>query len=90
MNKRQTRVYRFETLHHDRESVLSLAPLNTLLTRAQKDLPPQVACPPEDASDELASKLIAGVRLQFKRSHPAHWIGSALRLEFKETAGNDV
>lgn len=90
MNKRSNRSPLFETLHQDRDNLLSLTPLNTMLTQAQKDLPPRVACPLDDASDELPVKLMAGIRLQFKRSHPAHWIGSSLRLEFKEMVDRDV
>lgn len=90
MNKRLNRSPLFETLQHDRDSLLSLSPLNTVLNEAQKDLPPRVAFRLDDASDELAVKLIAGIRLQFKRSHPAHWIGSSLRLDFNETADRDV
>jgi hypothetical protein len=90
MNKRQNRTYRFETLHHGRDSVLSLLPLNMMLTHAQKDLPARVVSQSEDASDELVLKLIRNVKTQFKRSHPAHCIGSSLRLEMKETVEPDV
>ena len=90
MNKRSNRSHLFETLQYNRDSLLSLSPLSTMLTQAQKDLPPRVAPQLDDASDELAVKLMAGIRLQFKRTHPAHWIGSSLRLEFKETAERDV
>ncbi|HJS18111.1 MAG TPA: hypothetical protein VJ785_05160 [Anaerolineales bacterium] len=90
MNKRQNRVYRFETLHHNRDNALSLLPLNTLLTKAQKELPPRLVIAPDDASEELALKLMAGVKLQFKRTYPAHWIGSPLLFGLNETAGTDV
>lgn len=90
MNKRFTRIDRFETLHHNRDSVLSLSPLNTLLTKAQKDLPPHVVPQPVDQGEELASQLIAKVRHQFKRSYPAHWLGASLRFRAEEMAGPDV
>lgn len=90
MNKRQNRTYRFETLHHGRDSLLSLSPLNMMLTHAQKDLPPRVVSQPGDATEEMALKLIARVKRQFKCSHPAHWVGSSLQFGLKETAGNDV
>jgi hypothetical protein len=90
MNKRFTRIDRFETLHHNRDSVLSLSPLDTLLTRAQKDLPPHVVPQPVDDGEELASQLIAKVRHQFKRSCPAHWVGASLRFGAEEMAGPDV
>lgn len=90
MNQRQTRTYRFETLHHNRDSLLSLSPLKTILTRAQKDLPPCVISRPEEPGEELASKLIAKVRLQFKCSNPAHWVGPSLRRGSMEMAGPDV
>lgn len=88
--KRMTRASRFQTLHHNRDSILSLMPLNQMLTQAQKALPPRLAVPPEDASDELALQLIANVKRHFRCSSPAHWIGYPLRLELEETAGNDV
>ncbi len=88
--KRITRASRFETLHHNRDSMLSLMPLNQMLAQAQKALPPRLALQPEDASDELAMKLIVNVKRQFKCSTPAHWIGSTLQLELEETAGTDV
>jgi hypothetical protein len=90
MNRRSTRIDRFETLHHDRDSVLSLSSLNTLLAKAQKDLPAHVVPQPDDAGEELASQLIAKVRQQFKRSHPAHWLGASLRFRSEEMAGPDV
>jgi hypothetical protein len=88
--KRMTRASRFETLHHNRDSILSLMPLNQMLTQAQKALPPRLAPQPEDASDELALQLITHVKRQFKCSTPAHWIGSSLQLRLEETAGTDV
>ncbi len=88
--KRNTRASRFETLHHNRDSFLSLMSLNQVLTQAQKALPPRLTPRPEDASDELASQLIANLKRQFKCSTPAHWIGSSLQLGLEETAGNDV
>lgn len=89
MNKRLNRSPLFEALQQDRDSQL-LSPLSLMLAEAQKDLPPRVSRPLDDASDELAVKLVAGIRLQFKRSHSAHWIGSSLRLDFKETVEPDV
>jgi len=88
--KRMTRASRFETLHHNRDSILSLIPLNQMLTQAQKTLPPRLAFQPEDAGDELALQLIANVKRQFKCSTPAHWIGSPLQFELEETVGADV
>ena len=88
--KRMTRASRFETLHHNRESVLSLLPLNQLLTRAQTALPARIAPRSEDAGDELPLQLIANVKRQFKCSAPAHWIGSPVRFGLEETAGPDV
>jgi hypothetical protein len=88
--KRMTRSSRFETLHHNRDSVLSLLPLNQMLAQAQKSPPPRLALQSEDASDEVATKLIVNVKRQFKCSTPAHWIGSSLQFEPEETAGNDV
>jgi hypothetical protein len=88
--KRLNRTDRFETLHHNRDDVLSLSPLNTLLTNAQKDLPPCVVSQPEDAGEELASKLIMRVRRQFRRSSPVHWTGFSLQFRSKEMAGPDV
>jgi hypothetical protein len=90
MNKRLNRSPLFKALQQDRDSLLSLSPLNTVLLDAQKDLPARVARPLDDASDELAVKLIAGIRLQFKLTHPAHWLGSSLRLDFREMAEPDV
>lgn len=91
MNKRLNRSPLFESLYQDRGSLLSLSPLNTMLTRAQEDLPPRVVYPLDDARDELALELIAGIKRRFRASHPAHWIGSSLRLEFKEeTVEHDV
>jgi len=84
-----TRASRFETLHHNRDSILSLMPLNQMLTQAQKSLPPRLALPPEDAGDELAMKLIVNVKRQFKCSTPAHWIGYPFQFELEETAGAD-
>ena len=49
--KRQTRASRFETLHHNRDSVLSLLPLNRMLTQAQKELPPRSNYQQEEVSD---------------------------------------
>jgi hypothetical protein len=88
--KRQTRASRFETLHHNRDSVLSLLPLNRMLTQAQKELPPRSNYQQEEVSDELTLQLIANVKRQFKCSSPAHWIGSPLQLGLEETAGTDV
>ena len=88
--KRMTRASRFETLHHNRDSVLSLMPLNQMLTQAQNALPPRPASPSENAGDELALQMIANVKRQFKCSTPAHWIGSSLQLGLEETAGTDV
>ncbi len=88
MNRKFTRIDRFETLHHNRDSVLSLSPLNTLLAKAQKDLPAHVVPQPVDQGEELASQLIAKVRQEFKRSFPAHGLGAFLRSE--EMAGPDV
>ena len=88
--KRMTRASRFETLHHNRDSILSLIPLNQMLTQAQKTLPPRLASHPEDASDELALQLIANVKRQFKCSTPAHWIGYSLQSELEESAGTDA
>ena len=90
MNKRLNRSPLFKALHQDHDSLLSLSSLNTLLIRAQKDLPPRLANPLDDARDELALELIAGIKRRFRESHPAHWIGSSLRLEFKETVEHDV
>ena len=90
MNKRLNRTDRFETLHHNRDSVLSLSPLNTILTQAQKDLPASIVAPRQDVSEELALRLIVKVKQQFKRSTPAHWVGSSLRLDSKEMVGPDV
>lgn len=90
MNKRLNRSPLFEALQQDRDNPQMLSALSMMLTEAQKDLPARVARPLDDASDELAVKLINGIRLQFKRTHPAHWIGSSLRLDFKETAEPDV
>ena len=88
--KRNTRASRFETLHHNRDSILSLMTLNQMLTQAQDVLPPRLASQPEDASDELALQLIANVKRQFKCSTPAHWIGSSFQFGLEETAGTDV
>jgi hypothetical protein len=85
--KRMARASRFETLHHNRDSILSLMPLNQMLTQAQKALPPRLFPQPEDASDELALQMIANVKRQFKCSTPAHWIGASLQFEPEETAG---
>jgi len=85
-----TRASRFETLHHNRDSILSLMPLNQMLTQAQNALPPRPASQSEDAGDELALQMIAHVKRQFKCSTPAHWIGSSLQLGLEETAGTDV
>ena len=90
MNKKHNRAYRFETLHHDRDSALSLLPLNTMLTKAQRELPPRVITEPDDADEQLALKLIAGVKLQFRRSYPAHWIGSPLLFGPEEAAGTNA
>jgi hypothetical protein len=88
--KRMTRVSRFETLHHNRDSVLSLMPLNQMLAQAQQTLPPRWAPQPGDASDELALQMIVNVKRQFKCSTPAHWIGSSIPFEPEETAGTDA
>ncbi len=72
--KRMTHASRFETLHHNRDNILSLMALNQMLTQAHKTLPPRPASQPEDASDELALQMIANVKRQFKCSTPAHWI----------------
>jgi hypothetical protein len=90
MNRKLNRIERFEALHHDRDSLLSLKPLNTVLANAQRDLPPHVSSLPEDPGEELASKLVARVRHQFRRSYPAHWVGASLRFRSKEMAGPDV
>jgi hypothetical protein len=90
MNKRQNRAYRFETLHHNRDNTLSLMPLNTLLTKAQKELPPRAVIQPDDASEDLALKLINGVKFEFKRSHSAHWIGSPIQFGLTEMAEPDA
>ena len=87
--KRQTRSSRFETLHHNRDSILSLNPLHKVLTQAQKDLPPRLAPLQEEIHDEMALQLIANVKRQFKCSTPAHWIGSSLQFGPEETAGLD-
>jgi len=88
--KKMTRASRFETLHHNRDSVLSLMPLNQMLTQAHKTLPPRQASQPEDASDELALQMLANVKRQFKCSTPAHWIGFSFQHGLEETAGTDV
>ena len=88
--KKMTRASRFETLHHNRDSILSLLPLNQMLTQAQKALPPRLASQPEDAGDELALQMIANVKRQFKCSTPAHWIGSSLQVGLEEMVGTDV
>jgi hypothetical protein len=88
--KRMTRASRFETLHHNRDSILSLIPLNQMLTQAQKTLPARLITQPEDAGDELALQLIVNVKRQFKCSTPAHWIGSPFEFGLEETAGTDV
>jgi len=88
--KRQTRASRFEALHHDRDSILSLMPLHRMLARAQKELPPRAVSRPEEVSDALALQLIANVKRQFKCSTPAHWIGSPLQFGLVETAESDV
>ena len=85
-----TRASRFETLHHNRDSILSLMTLNQMLTQAQNALPPRPASQPEDAGDKLTLQMIANVKRQFKCSTPAHWIGSSLQLGLEETAGTDV
>ena len=90
MNKRFTRTGRFEALHHNRDNVLSLSPLNALLTQAQKDLPPHNLAHTVDKGEELASQLIANVRRQFKRTCPAHWVGASLGFRSEEMAGPDV
>ena len=84
--KKMTRASRFETLHHNRDNVLSLMPLNQMLTQAQKALPPRLASQPEDASDELALQMIVNLKRQFKCSTPAHWVGSCFRSELEEMA----
>jgi hypothetical protein len=88
--KRTTRASRFETLHHNRDSILSLMPLNQMLIQAQKALPPRMAPQSEEDGDELAVQLIANVKRQIKCSTPAHWIGFPLQFELEETAGTDV
>jgi hypothetical protein len=55
--KKQTRVYRSDAL--------SLSPLNLVLTKARRNLPPRVRH--GDANEELASKLIEKMRLQVKK-----------------------
>jgi len=87
--KKTARASRFETLHHNRDSILSLMPLNRMLTQAQKTLPPRLIAQPEDAGDELALQLIVNVKRQFKCSTPAHWIGSSFQFGLEETAGID-
>ena len=69
--KRMTRASRFETLHHNRDSILSLMTLNQMLTQAQNALPPRPASQPEDAGDKLTLQMIANVKRQFKCSTPA-------------------
>jgi hypothetical protein len=88
--KKMTRASRFETLHHNRDSILSLMTLNQMLTQAHNALPPRLTLQPEDASDELALQLITNVKRQFKCSTPAHWIGYPFQFEVEETAGTDV
>jgi hypothetical protein len=88
--KKYTRASRFETLHHNRDSILSLMPLNQMLTQSQKALPARMAPQSRDDGDELALQLIANVKRQFKCSTPAHWIGYPLQFELEETAGTDV
>ena len=88
--KRMTRASRFETLHHNRDSILSLIPLHQMLIQAQKALPQRLATHAEDAGDELALQMIANVKRQFKCSTPAHWIGSPFQFGSEETAGIDV
>ena len=88
--KKQTRAYRFEALHHNRDSVLSLLPLHRILTQAQKALPARLAPQPEDVSEELALQLMINVKRQFKSSYPAHWIGASLDLGLEEMVGPDV
>jgi hypothetical protein len=88
--KRKTRASRFETLHHNRDSVLSLLSLHEMLTQAQKELPPQAASRPEEISAGLALQLIANVKRQFKCSTPAHWIGSSLQFGLEETVETDA
>ena len=88
--KRMTRASRFETLHHNRDSILSLMSLNQMLTQARQALPPRLAPQPEEAGDELASQLIANVKRQFKRSTRAHWIGSPLQFGLEDKARTDV
>jgi hypothetical protein len=88
--KRMTRASRFETLHHNRDSILSLMPLNQMLAQAQESLPPRLALQPEDASDELALQMIASVKRQYKCSTPAHWIGSSFQFDVEETAGTNA
>jgi len=67
MNKSQNRTYRPENL--------SLSPLNLVLTNARNDVPPRTSH--KDVNEELASKLIEKMNLQFqKRKRPVHWVGS--------------
>jgi len=87
MNKRQNHIYRSESL--------SLMPLKVVLTNARNDLPPRAHTPGRDANEELASRLIEMMKLQFKKqSHPVNWMGSSIRHEsgnsHEETAGTDV
>ena len=88
--KKMTRASRFETLHHNRDSIQSLMSLNQMLAQAQIALPPRPASQPDDAGDELALQMIANVKRQFKCSTPAHWIGSSLQVGLEEMAGTDV
>jgi hypothetical protein len=55
--KKRARVYRSDAL--------SLSPLNLVLTKARRNLPPGVRR--EDANEKLASKLIEGMKLQIKK-----------------------
>jgi hypothetical protein len=88
--KRQTRASRFEALHHNRDSMLSLMSLNKMLTQARTEIPSRLASRVEDAGDELALQMIGNVRRQFKCSTPAHWIGSPLQFGLEETVETDV
>ena len=88
--KKRTRAYRFEALHHNRDSVLSLLPLNMMLVQAQKELPARLALQSEDVREELALQLMVNVKRQFKSSCPAHWIGASLHLGLEEMVNPDV
>ncbi len=67
MNRKQTRIYRSDTL--------SLSPLKLVLTNARKGMPPRILR--RDANEELATSLIEKMKMQFtKQEHPVHSLGS--------------